>query len=90
MIFLRCRYSRRKIDPVVRGDLRLVDVEDQDATEISITQPVLKKYRETVNAYCNSVKDYVTRRGGAYMLASTGMRFDQLVLKHLRQRRLIG
>jgi uncharacterized protein (DUF58 family) len=82
--------SPQEIEPTVRGDLRLVDVEDNDATEISITQPVLKKYRETVNAYCNSVKDYVTRRGGAYMLASTGMRFDQLVLKHLRQRRLIG
>ncbi|HEY1685114.1 MAG TPA: DUF58 domain-containing protein [Tepidisphaeraceae bacterium] len=80
----------QEIEPEVRGDLRLVDVEDQDATEVSITQPVIKKYRETVNAYCNSVKDYVTRRGGAYLLASTGMRFDQLVLKHLRQRRLIG
>lgn len=80
----------QELEPEVRGDLRLLDIEDQDTTEISITQPVLKKYRQTVSNYCNSLKDYVTRRGGAYMLASTAMPFDQLVLKHLRQRRIIG
>lgn len=82
--------SPQEIDPEIRGDLRLVDVEDNDSTEVSITHPILKRYKSTLNNYCDSVKDYVTRRGGAYMLASTALPFDQLVLRHLRERRLIG
>lgn len=82
--------SPQEINPELRGDLRLVDVEDDDLTEVSITQPLLKKYTATLNSYCDSVKEYVTRRGGAYMRTSTDIGFDTLILKLMRQRGLVG
>lgn len=80
----------QEIDPDLQGDLKLVDVEDADIAEVSITQPLLKKYKNNLNAYCLSLKDYITRRGGTYLFTSTAVGFDTLILNYLRQRGLLG
>lgn len=82
--------SPQEIEPELQGDLKLKDVEDDDLAEVSITQPLLKKYKATLNAYCLSLKDYVTRRGGTYLFTSTAVPFDTLVLNYLRERGLLG
>ena len=82
--------SPQEIDPDLQGDLRLKDVEDADEAEVSITGPLLKKYKSTLNAYCLSLKNYVTRRGGTYLFTSTAVPFDTLVLNYLRERGLLG
>lgn len=82
--------SPQEIDPDLQGDLKLRDMEDDDMAEVSITQPLLKQYKNNLNAYCLAVKDYITRRGGTYLFASTAVPFDTLVLNYLRERGLLG
>jgi uncharacterized protein (DUF58 family) len=82
--------SPQEINPELQGDLKLRDVEDDDMAEVSITQPLLKQYKNNLNAYCLSLKDYVTRRGGTYLFTSTAVPFDTLVLNYLRERGLLG
>src|SRR3954470_2449870 len=82
--------SPQEIDPGLQGDLKLRDVEDDDLAEVSITQPLMKQYKANLNAYCLAVKEYVTRRGGTYLFASTAVPFDTLVLNYLRERGLLG
>ena len=84
--------SPQEIDPVtaLQGDLKLRDMEDDDVAEVSITQPLIKQYKANLNAYCLSLKDYVTRRGGTYLFTSTAVPFDTLVLNYLRERGLLG
>jgi uncharacterized protein (DUF58 family) len=82
--------SPQEIDPTLQGDLKLRDMEDNDTAEVSITQPLLKRYKANLNAYCLAVKDYVTRRGGTYLFSSTAVPFDTLVLNYLRERGLLG
>lgn len=82
--------SPQEIDPPLQGDLKLRDMEDEDLAEVSITQPLMKRYKANLNAYCLAVKDYVTRRGGTYLFASTAVPFDTLVLNYLRERGLLG
>ncbi len=82
--------SPQEIEPDLQGDLKLRDIEDDDQAEVSITQPLIKKYKATLNAYCLSLKDYVTRRGGTYLFTSTAVPFDTLVLNYLRERGLLG
>jgi len=82
--------SPQEIDPDLQGDLKLKDIEDNDEAEVSITQPLMKQYKATLNAYCLAVKDYVTRRGGTYLFTSTAVPFDTLVLNYLRERGLLG
>jgi uncharacterized protein (DUF58 family) len=82
--------SPQEIDPDLKGDLRLVDVEDADVAEVSITQPLIRQYKANLNAYCLSVKEWVTRRGGTYLFTSTAVPFETLVLNYLRDRGLVG
>jgi hypothetical protein len=82
--------SPQEIDPDLQGDLNLRDVEDDDTAEVSITQPLIKQYKANLNAYCLSLKDYVTRRGATYLFSSTAVPFDTLVLNYLRERGLLG
>jgi uncharacterized protein (DUF58 family) len=85
--------SPQEIDPEkgnLAGDLKLKDVEDGDLAEVSITQPLLKRYKANLNAYCLALKEYLTRRGGTYLFSSTAVPFDTLVLNYLRERGLLG
>ena len=82
--------SPQEIDPDLQGDLKLRDMEDDDMAEVSITQPLLKQYKANLNAYCLSLKEYITRRGGTYLFSSTAVPFDTLVLNYLRERGLLG
>jgi uncharacterized protein (DUF58 family) len=82
--------SPQEIDPSLQGDLRLKDLEDGDEAEVSITQPLLKRYKANLNAYCLSLKEYLTRHNATYLFASTTVPFDSLILNYLRERGLLG
>jgi uncharacterized protein (DUF58 family) len=82
--------SPQEIDPDLKGDLKLRDIEDDDMAEVSITQPLIKKYKANLNAYCLSLKEYLSRRGATYLFSSTTVPFDTLVLNYLRERGLLG
>lgn len=81
--------SPQEIDPSLTGDLKLVDVEDGDAAEVTISRPLLGKYKAMLQAFCTELKDHCTRRGITYLFTSTRVPFDTLVLSYLRQRGLI-
>ncbi len=82
--------SPQEIEPELTGDLKLKDIEDGDFAEVSITGPLIKKYKSNLNAYCLSLKEFITRRGGSYLFSSTSVPFETLVLNYLRERRLLG
>ena len=82
--------SPQEVNPELQGDLKLRDMEDDDMAEVSITQPLLKRYKANLNAYCLALKEYITRRGGTYLFTSTAVPFDTLVLNYLRERGLLG
>ena len=82
--------SPQEIEPDLKGDLKLVDLEDADAAEVSVTSQLVKRYKANLNAYCLALKNYVTRRGGTYLFTSTNVPFETLVLNYLRERGLLG
>lgn len=82
--------SPQEIEPDLQGDLKLVDLEDADSAEVSITQPLIKRYKANLDAYCRQLKEFVTRRGGTYLFTSTAVPFDSLVMSYLRENGLLG
>lgn len=82
--------SPQEIEPDLKGDLKLIDMEDADAAEVSITGQLIKKYKANLNAYSLALKNYITRRGGTYLFTSTDVPFETLVLNYLRERGLLG
>jgi len=81
--------SPTELEPELAGDLKLVDVEDADASEITVSAALLKYYKQTLAAYCNGLKDFCVRRGATYALANTGTPVEQMVLNTLRRIRLV-
>ncbi len=81
--------SPEEIDPTLIGDLRLVDVEDADVAEVTISRPLISRYKANLQAYCESLKSFCTRRDVSYLFASTEVVFDHLVLTYLRRRGLL-
>ncbi|MCC6677844.1 MAG: DUF58 domain-containing protein [Phycisphaerales bacterium] len=82
--------SPQEIDPAgpggITGDLRLKDVEDADLTEITISAPLLKRYRANLAAYCNQLCEFAARREIAVMTMPSDTPIDKLILESLRKR----
>ncbi|MBL7154332.1 MAG: DUF58 domain-containing protein, partial [Phycisphaerae bacterium] len=53
--------SPQELSPDFGGDLKLIDVEDADAAEITISAALAKYYKRNLTAYCNELKDFCTR-----------------------------
>lgn len=84
--------SPEEIDPAshnVSGDLKLVDVEDSDQSEVTITPALLKTYRERLNAYCGQLRDFCVRRGITHVLVDSAVDMDALLMDYLRKRGLL-
>ncbi len=81
--------SQEEIEPEIVGDLRLVDIEDDDVAEITVSGPLLKKYKQNLAAYRAGIHEFCTRRGVTYLFTSNQVPFDRLVLTYLRQKGLV-
>ncbi len=81
--------SPEEIEPPLTGDLKLLDVEDEDVAEVTISKLLLDRYKANLQSYCQELKDHCTRRGITYLFTSTRVPFDTLVVSYLRQRGLI-
>ncbi|HYO24999.1 MAG TPA: DUF58 domain-containing protein [Lacipirellulaceae bacterium] len=81
--------SQAEIEPDVRGDLKLVDCEDGDEAEITVSAPLLARDQQTLNAFTRGAQEFCTRRGMHYMLANTTIPVADVVGHHLRRRGLV-
>ena len=81
--------SPQEISPELSGDLKLVDVEDADVAEVTISGALLKYYKRNMSAYCNELKQFCTQRGAMYTLTDSAQSVETLVLNYLRGRGLL-
>jgi uncharacterized protein (DUF58 family) len=81
--------SQEEIEPEIVGDLKLTDVEDDDVAEITVSAPLLKRYKQNLAAYRAALHEFCTRRGVACLFTSNQVPFERLVLTYLRQRGLV-
>jgi uncharacterized protein (DUF58 family) len=81
--------SQEEVNPELAGDLRLVDAEDDDEAEITISAPLLQRYKNTLNAFVGGLKEWCTKRGITYIFTTNQNPFDKLVLNYLRERGLV-
>ena len=81
--------SQEEVEPDLAGDLRLVDSEDDDMAEITVSAPLLQRYKATLNAFVAGLKEWCTQRGITYIFTTNQNPFDKLVLNYLRERGLV-
>ena len=84
--------SPEELDPGANGlsgDLKLVDVEDAEETEITVSQKVLADYRANLNRYCGGLREFCVRRDITHMLVDTSTDLDVLLMEYFRKRGLL-
>jgi uncharacterized protein (DUF58 family) len=88
-IFLVHVLSPEELQPTLTGDLKLVDSEDDDVREISVSAPLLQRYQATLNAFVAEAKSFCNRRGINYISARSDQSADYMVQHYLRARGLL-
>ena len=78
--------SPQEVDPQLGGDLRLRDVEDDDRTEVTISAPLLKRYKQSLAAYCDQLRLFCARREITHLTVQSDIAMDTLILEYLRSR----
>ena len=81
--------SHEEVNPELTGDLRLIDAEDDDVAEITVSAPLLQRYKNTLNAFVGGLKDWCIKRGITYIFTTNQNPFDKLILNYLRERGLV-
>ncbi len=81
--------SPEETDPDLTGDVKLVDVEDRDEAELTVSAGLVESYKRALASYQAQVQEFCNRRGIGYLFSSTTTPFDRLVLTYFRQRGLL-
>ena len=81
--------SAEEINPDVTGDLRLIDCEDGDQAEITVSKPLLEKYQQTLAQFISSARTFCSQRSMTYMMVNTETPVQAFISQYLRSRGLV-
>jgi uncharacterized protein (DUF58 family) len=82
--------AREELDPDERGDMLLVDSESNAEVEVSLSDQVLRRYRERAHKWLVGVAEGCRRRGLRYALVHPDDDLETLMLIKLRTEGLVG
>ncbi len=91
-VFVMQVLSPEEINPLrsgLEGDLRLEDAETADTCEITVTAPLVDKYMQRLQSYCEQIRDQCKRVGAGNVKVSTDIDMEQLLVEYLRSRGLL-
>lgn len=88
-IFLLHVLAPEELEPKLAGDLRLVDSEDADTRDLSLSTAVMRQYSRTLESYLADVKQFCNRRRIHYVSVRSDQNIERLVAQYLRQRGLL-
>jgi uncharacterized protein (DUF58 family) len=79
-----------ELNPPTYGDLRLVDSETGGLQEVTFGKYRLKAYQQTVQNFCQRLREFCQCRGISFFSVSSDTSLEQLLLKQLRQAEIWG
>ncbi len=82
--------SPEELNPETYGDLRLVDAETGAMQEITFGKYRLKAYQQTVQNFCQRLREFCQGRGMNFFSVSSDTSLEQLLLKQLRKAEVWG
>ncbi len=88
-VFLVHLLSPEELKPELKGDLKLIDCEDADQREISVSAGLLKRYQQTLNSFIDGAKAFCRKRSITYVPARSDVEVDVLIEQYLRVRGLV-
>ncbi len=81
--------SPDEINPVISGDVKLIDVETGVPQEVTVDAAMAELYGQRLQAWQADIGAYCTRRGIHYIPVETSVPWEQVILAQLRQARVV-
>lgn len=78
-----------ELRPGATGDLRLIEAETSAQFEVTANEALLRRYHEEIDSFLENLESFCTRRGIGYAQATTDVPFEDLVLRVLREGRIV-
>src|SRR5947207_7675332 len=78
-VYLLHVLSPEELNPEIKGDLKLIDCEDDDVAEITVSWTLMDKYKRTLASFIDGVWEICTSRGKRYLLVRTDKRVSCIV-----------
>jgi uncharacterized protein (DUF58 family) len=82
--------SPDELDPQLEGDLRLVDSESGERTDVTVDLATIDDYKARLAAWQDGLADLATKRRASYVPLSSDVNLNDLVFAELRRRRVVG
>jgi uncharacterized protein (DUF58 family) len=88
-IFVLHIAGHEDVDPALKGELVLVDSENNVSREITVTPSLLASYKTEYSRFCTEIEAYCGKYQLGYVRAVTDFPFEELVLRVFRQGRFL-
>jgi uncharacterized protein (DUF58 family) len=82
--------SPDELDPVLEGDLRLVDVETGEGIDVTVDLATLDAYKARLATWKGGFADLAAKRRASYVDLSSDTNLADLMFAELRRRRVLG
>ena len=82
--------SPDELDPMLEGDLKLVDAETGEGIDVTVDLAAIDDYKARLAAWQATLEDLATKRRASYVPISTDTPLNDLVFAELRRRRVVG
>jgi uncharacterized protein (DUF58 family) len=79
-----------EIEPTMRGDVELIDVETGERIEMTVGPEAIRSYQQRVQTWCDEIDGYCRKMGVRYLRMDTSMPFERMVVQYLRARRILS
>jgi len=82
--------SPEELDPILEGDLRLVDTETGEGVDVTVDLATVEAYKARLAGWQASLAELARHRRASYVPLSTDLPLAELVFAELRRRRVLG
>jgi uncharacterized protein (DUF58 family) len=79
-----------ELDPPIRGELRLVDRESSEHDDLTVTDTMLRRYKQAFHRFSSDLRRYSMSHSIGYALAHTDTAFDEFILSVLERGGLVA
>ncbi|MDR1963003.1 MAG: DUF58 domain-containing protein [Planctomycetaceae bacterium] len=78
-------HDELEASPKLLGDLQLLDIETGFVRNVTISESVLRRYKQKFAGFLDSVKKYCTGHGFSCTISTTAVPFDEMILRMMRE-----
>ncbi len=81
--------SPQETNPALMGDIRLQDSESGRFRDVTLTENLLKRYRNVFDDYCESIERFCRSKAVGYVRCRTDVPFQDMIIHMLRRGELL-